>query len=281
MKKVGVVLLNYKVKDLTLRCIESVKKSTYKNIQIFVVDNDSRDGLAETMYKYPEVIFIPSKENTGYSGGNNLGIKKALDEKCDVLFILNPDMMIDPKAIEILVSEVEKVGAGIANPKIYFEGTKKLWFAGKQFDLNNVLATHRGVNEEDQGQYDKVEELEDATGGALLVQKEVFEKIGLFDERYFLYYEDGDFSYRARKAGFKIIYVPQAVAYHKNAQSTGLGSPIQDYYITRNRMLFAAKFLSFRTRFALFREALRNLNQPIRRKAFFDFLMGNFGRAKL
>jgi GT2 family glycosyltransferase len=111
-----------------------------------------------------------------------------------------------------------------------------------------------------------------------MVKREVFEKIGLFDERYFLYYEESDFCYRAKEAGYKIMYIPKAIVYHKNAQTTGLGSPLQDYYITRNRMLFASKFLPLRTRFALFREGIRNWSNPTRKKAHLDFLFGKFGR---
>lgn len=281
MERVGVVILNYKLADLTLACIKSVTKSTYKNLEIFVVDNNSQDGLGEKLAGEKKVIFIQTGINKGYSGGNNEGIKSALKAGCDFIFIINPDTTIDEKAIETLIEKSKEYSADIVCPKIYFGDKKTIWYAGGIFDKANVLGSHRGVDEIDKGQYDNDQETEIFTGAAVLIRREVFNRVGLFDERFFLYYEDTDFSLRAKKAHFKIMYIPKAIVYHKNAQVTGLGSPLQDYYITRNRMLLGSKFLPLRTRIALFREALRNLNNPIRRKAFFDFLMNNFGKGDI
>lgn len=281
MKKVAVIILNFKIKDQTLLCINSVKKSSYKNLEIIVVDNDSKDQIEDDLKKNPLVTFIQTGENLGYAGGNNIGIKKALENKADYVFILNPDTKVKVDAIEILIERAEKNNAQIVCPKIYFAGSKIIWFAGKKFDLANVLASHIGVDEEDKGQYDQDKEIEDVTGAAMLVSKEVFEGIGLFDERYFLYYEESDFAFRAKENKFKFMYIHEAVVFHKNAQSTGLGSPLQDYFITRNRMLFASKFLPFRTQFALIREGIRNIRNPMRRLALFDFLMGKFGKGSL
>lgn len=276
--KVAVVILNYRVKDRALNCVGSVQKSNYQNLEIIVVDNNSQDGLEEEIQKIAGVKFIQTNDNLGYTGGNNIGIKKALENQADYIFILNADTEIDQNTISNLVKVSQDQEIGIAGPKILFDDQKTIWYAGGIFDMDNVLGKHRGVDEKDQGQYDKIEETNYVSGGAMFVDKKVFEKIGFFDDKYFLYYEDSDFCFRAKKAGFKIRYVPSAVVFHANAQSTGLGSPLQDYYITRNRMLFASKFLPFRTKFALFREALKNLGSPTRRKAFFDFLLGNLGR---
>ncbi len=276
--KVAVVILNYKLRDLVLNCIKSVEQSTYKNKITIVVDNNSNDGLSEKLQVSKDLIFIQNKENSGYTGGNNLGIKEALKQNADYVLILNPDTTVDENAIEILIQKSQKLAAQIVCPKIYFSDSNKIWFAGGVLDLNNVLGSNRGVNEEDKGQFNKDEEMELVTGACMMVQKDVFAKIGLFDERYFLYYEDTDFCFRARKKGFKIMYIPEAVVYHKNAQATELGSPLQDYFITRNRMLFASKFLSLRTKFALIREAIRNYRIPARRKALKDYLIGTFGK---
>lgn len=278
MKKVAVVILNYKSKDEALECIHSVKASDYSSIEIIVVDNNSQDGLEEDLRGDNEVEFIQTGDNLGYTGGNNLGIEKALKDGADYIFVLNADTVIDNSAISNLVLVSEKEGAGIVGPKILFGDRKTIWYAGGIFDKANVLGSHRGVDELDEGQYDEIEETEYVSGGAMFVKKEVFKRIGLFDDKYFLYYEDSDFSFRAKKANFKLVFAPTAVVYHENAKSTGLGSPLQDYFITRNRMLFASKFLSFRTRFALFREALRNISNSARRLALVDFLVGNLGK---
>lgn len=276
--KLSVVVLHYRHKEDTLECLSSVNKSDFKDFNIILVDNASGDEFQEEIAKWKNVVFIKSNKNSGYSGGNNQGIKRALGLGVEYILVINPDTTIKENTISCLIKGLEKNGAGLAAPKIYFANSKKIWYAGAKLDLLNVIGTHRGVDEEDRGQYDKDEETDGVSGGAFLAKREVFERVGLFDERYFLYYEDADLSFRAKKTSFKIMYIPEAVVYHKNARSTGLGSPLQDYYITRNRMLFAAKFLPFRTRFALFREALRNLGNPMRRLALWDFLTGNFGK---
>lgn len=278
MVKVAVVILNFKVKEETIRCIASVKKSDYRNIEIIVVDNNSGDGIEERIKNIKDVLFIQSKENLGYTGGNNLGIKKGLENGADYIFVLNPDTEVGKTVIGSLVSEAEKEQAGIVGPKILFSDKETIWYAGGILDLANVLGRHRGVDEQDKGQYDTIEKTGFVTGGAMFVKSDVFRKIGLFDEKYFMYLEDSDFCYRAKKMGYKILYNPKAVIYHENAKSAGLGSSLQDYFITRNRMLFASKFLPFRTKFALLREALRNIVNPVRRLALFDFLAGNFGK---
>lgn len=276
MKKVTVVILNFQVKKETLACVKSVLETDYQNLQIIVVDNNSNDNLEEELKKFDDVIFIQNKKNIGFTGGNNVGIKYALSHGADCVFVLNPDTEISPGCMTALVNASQS--GDILGPKIYFADTKKIWFAGGQFDVANVLGTHRGLNEEDNNQYNLIEDTDYVSGAAFFVKRQVFEKIGFFDERYFLYYEDADFCIRAKRAGFKVFYVPTALVFHKNARSTGLGSPLQDYFITRNRMLLASKFLPFRTRFALLREALKNIGSPARRLAFFDFLIGNFGQ---
>lgn len=278
--KISVVILNYKLKDQVFKCIDSVLKSDYPNMEIIVVDNDSHDGIGNEITTYKNVTFIQNDRNDGFSGGYNIGIKKALANAADFVFILNPDTTIKKNTISLLYEGSQKYDAAIVSPKIYFSDSNIIWFAGKHLDLLNVLGNHIGVDKKDEGQFDKDLELNDTTGAAMLVRQEVFEKIGLLDERYFLYYEESDFCYRARKAGFKIMYIANSIVYHKNAQSTGLGSSLQDYYITRNRMLFASKFLPFRTQFALFREGLRNSKNKVRRKAQIDFLLGRFGKGE-
>ncbi len=288
MKKVTAVVLNYKVRDLTVKCVESLKQSTLV-LEIIVVDNNSGDGVEEEIKKLG-VEFIQTGANLGYTGGNNIGIKKALKNGSDLILILNPDTVVDKNCLKNLIKGMEETGAGIVGPKIYFRdkssrsargARKTIWYAGGKFDRLNVIGQHRGVDEKDSGQYDQITETDFVTGAAILVDKKVFDQVGFFDEKYFLYYEDLDFCERAKKAGIKVAYISTAVVYHENAKSTGLGSPLQDYYITRNRMLFAKKFLPFRTQFALFREALKNLGNPVRRLALWDFITRNFGKGSL
>lgn len=281
MVKVAVVILNFKVKDLTLECVSSVRKSSYKAVTIYVIDNASDDGIDQAIKQFNDVHFIQTGGNLGYTGGNNIGIKKALSDDCDVVFILNPDTTVDPQVISECVKVMDQPEVGIVGPKVLFDDKQTIWYAGGILDKASVIGKHRGVDEKDCGQYDDLEETDYVSGAAMVVKREVFEQISFFDERYFLYYEDSDFCLQAKKAGFKVMYAPKAVVYHQNAQSTGLGSPLQDYYITRNRMLFASKFLPLRTQLALYREVLRNISISSRRKALFDFLIGRVGRGSI
>lgn len=277
MKKVAVVILNYKLRKLTLDCIDSVKKSIFQDIKIYVVDNNSGDDIKKKLDS--QTTFIQAGSNLGYAGGNNLGITAALKDGCNLIFIINPDTKVDvlciASCVELMSSDQT---IGVVGPKILFSDRAIIWYAGGIFDYDNVLGTHRGVDQQDVGQFNKIEETDFVSGAAMMVKREVFERIGLFDEKYFLYYEDSDFCLRAKEKGFKLVYNPRALVYHKNAQATGLGSALQDYFITRNRMLLASKFLPPRVRLALIKEALKNLTNPARRLALFDFLLGKFGK---
>lgn len=289
--KIAVIILNYNGWQDTSECVKSLKnlKNSVFKTQIIVVDNDSNDDSKNQLSKIKDIILIQSERNIGYSGGNNLGIKKALDDRCDYMLILNNDTFVDKSLIQNLTNAAKK--ADIIAPKIYFapgyefhknkykknELGNVIWFAGGKIDWKNIIGYHLGVDEVDKGQFSKTKEIDFATGACMLVSRKVFEKIGLFDEKYFLYLEDMDFCYRAKKAGFKTLFEPKAIIWHKNAQSAGgSGSVLQDYYISRNRLLFAFKFASLRTKIAVFKQVLMQINNKIKRAAIFDFLMMKF-----
>lgn len=297
MPKIALVILNYKLKDAVVECLTSLDAVVHDtfDLEIVVVDNNSQDGLRDAIdSRFPEVCYIQNNDNLGFSGGNNVGIRYALDKGFDYITILNPDVLVDPKFLEELLAGFINSNVGITAPKVYFakgyefhkdrykeeEIGRVIWFAGGIMDWANVIGHHRGVDEVDTGQYDLVSEIEYASGNCMMVKREAFEKIGLFDERYFLYYEDADFCMRVKKAGYKIVYMPKAAIWHKNAlASGGSGNPLQDYFISRNRLLFGFSYASLRTKIALFRESLRNLfSYPTRRLASSDFYLRKFGK---
>lgn len=290
---VGVILLNYKGLTDTLECIGSLKNINTSNfsMKIIVVDNDSQDGSAQKLSKLKGIEFIKSSSNTGFSGGNNIGIKEALRENLTYVLILNNDTYTDKSFLKELISAA-KYG-DIITPKIYFapgyefhkerysknQKGKVIWYAGGEIDWNNILGRHLGVDEIDRGQHQKRKNIEFATGACMLVKSEVFKKIGFLDEAYFLYLEDMDFSVRAIRAGFKIIYEPKSVLWHKNASASGgSGSSLQNYFISRNRLLFAFKYAPIRTKFSLVKHIFLQAKNPIVRKALIDFLTLNFGK---
>ena len=300
MKSVFISILNFNGKNNTLECVESLRKidSSDFKLTILVVDNGSIEKLNMKSQSFGEtkIEVIRNEENLGFSGGHNVGIKYALKNGADYVIILNNDTYVDSNSIKELLNAAEKDNkAGILSPKIYFapgfeyhkdryskkDLGKVFWYAGGEIDWRNVVGHHRGVDEVDKGQFDKTIEIELATGCCMLVKREVFEKIGMFDEKYFLYYEDADLCMRAKNNGFKIMYVPQSVIWHKNAVSAGgSGSKLQDYYITRSRLIFGTKYAPVRAKLALLRESFRLLlvGRFWQKRAVLDFYLGRLGK---
>jgi|SRR3989344_2298843 len=301
MKKVAIVILNYNGTRDTTECLESIGKLILEEIKLLtiVVDNGSTDSLqAISNFKFQISNFqfklIKNEKNLGFAGGNNVGIKYVLREGSDYILILNNDTVVDKNLIKELLETAESDSkTGIVVPKIYFakgheyhrnrykenELGKIIWYAGGIMDWKNIIGSHRGVDQVDTGQYDQVMETEFATGCAMFVKKEIFEKVGLFDEKYFLYYEDADLSERVKNAGYKIIYAPAAIIWHKNAGSAGgSGSRLQDYYTTRNRLLFGMEYASLRAKIALIKESLKLLflGRYWQKKGVADFYLKRF-----
>jgi GT2 family glycosyltransferase len=297
MKKVVIVILHFINKALTDQCLGSVRKLNRKgfNLQTIVVNNNPKENLKDLEKKFSDFLFIKTGKNLGFAGGNNVGIKYALKTGADFIMFLNNDTLINQSAIVQLIKVASSINqSGILAPKIYFalgyefhkerykpeDLGKVIWYAGGLIDWENVLASHRGVDEVDHRQYDQMEETEFASGCAMFVKREVFGKIGLLDQRYFLYWEDVEFCQRAKKAGFKIIFSPQAKIWHFNAGSSVVGGHLQDYYITRNRMLFGMKYAPLRSKSALFRESLRLLftGRRWQKIGIKDFYLKKFGK---
>lgn len=297
MKKVFVVVLHYKGKEFTRQCLLSLNKAKTDSFsfQTIVVDNGFLESIDDLKKEFSDKIFISNKENLGFAEGNNVGIRYALKHGADYVMLLNNDTLVDSQMIVqlIKVGESDKK-IGVLGPKIYFapgyefhkerykpdEQGKVLWYAGGIIDWDNILASHRGVDEVDKGQYDKQIETDFVSGCAMLVKKEVLEKIGLLDKRYFLYLEDNDFCQRAKRAGFKVIYSPKACLWHLNAGSSEVGGPLHDYYLARNRMLFGFRYAPLKTKFALTRESFRLLvnGRKWQKKGIRDFYLRKFGK---
>lgn len=298
--RISIVIVNWNGKDNTLTCLASVKKLKVPKttlLETIVVDNASEDGSVEEIAsQYPDVSIIRNTENVGFGLGNNVGIKHALENKSEFVLILNNDTIVDPELVNELVAVANlSHRVGIVSPKIYFakgyefhnkryannELGKVLWYTGGEMDWKNVLAHHRGVDEVDEGQYNDVNQTEFATGCCMLIRSSLLEHIGMFDEKYFLYYEDNDLSQRARINGYNILYSPNAFLWHKNAGSAGgSGSELQDYYITRNRLVFGMRYASLRSKAALIKESvgLLSVGRKWQKRGVLDFYRRNFGK---
>jgi hypothetical protein len=297
MTHVGAVIVNWNGKDDTLACLATLKKVKKDGVAltVIVVDNGSTNDSVNVIKKaHPWVTLLATGENLGFTGGNNVGIKKALDLGCDLVWLLNNDTLVHPNVLSF-VDAFKDERVGIVGSKIYFapgyeyhhdrykedERGKVIWFAGGRIDWDNMYASHRGVDEVDRGQYDAPADTDFVTGCSLIVRREVLDKIGNLDDKYFLYSEDLDFCMRAKKAGWRLLYYPKSIVWHVNAGSSGgAGNELHEYYMTRNRLLVGMRYAPGRTKAALIREATRFLmsGSPVKKQAVSDFLLGKWGK---
>jgi GT2 family glycosyltransferase len=229
---------------MTMECLESLQKLNYPEFEVILVDNGSQDGSVEQIKaRFPETTFIANLHNLGYSQGNNVGIEHALLSKSQYILLLNNDTVVDPDMLSLLVEAVEaEPQIGIAGPTMfYFDPPDILWSGENYIDWHRseVVKTRMGerldtecISHQDPVAADYIDSC------AILVRREVFEKIGRMDARYFINYDDLDLNVRARKAGYKIVYVPQARMWHKISAAMGIASPGTTYYMTRNSLLF-------------------------------------------
>lgn len=309
MSKVFVIILSWNVKKDTIATIKSLIKSQVKgfSLDIVVVDNGSTDGSPEAIKKFYEsrksstgskgikykLIELP--ENLGFAEGNNVGMRYALDCGADYIILLNDDVIVDKNLLLQLIKVAKKYKkAGAISPKIYFakgyefhkdrykkdEIGKVIWYAGGDIDWNNVYGSNHGVDSVDKGQFDKVVETDFTTGCCVIFPREVLKSVGLYNSRYFAYLEDAELSQRIKKAGWRVLYTPNANLWHKVSQSSGIGSNLNDYFLTRNRMLFGMSYARLRTKTALVRESIKMLisGRKWQKIGIRDYYLCRFGK---
>ena len=238
--RVFIIILNWNGYQDTIACINSLQSIAYPNFRIVLVDNGSTDGSEALLReRFPSINLIQTGRNLGFTGGNNVGMRYALDNGADYIVLLNNDTTVDKHVITELVTVAESdKTAGMLCSKIYFyDRPDILWYAGASFYPWLGWGRHRGYNVRDQGQFDSTEETERPTGCALMVSRALCEKIGLLREEYFCYCEDLDWGMRAQKAGYKIMYVPASKVWHKVSRSTNAGSATSLYYAVRNMFM--------------------------------------------
>lgn len=244
--KLVCVVLNWNGADMTIECLQSLLACGLTEEAVLVVDNASTDGSPEKIRgRFPAVRVIENSENLGWSGGNNIGIEAALADGADCVFLLNNDTVLDPRAVEVLLeAAVSDPGAGMFSPKVLnYYRKDEFDFAGGRINWRDGRTYHRGKGEKDRGQYDRPEEMETLYGCALMVRREVIERIGLIDPGYFAYYEDTDWCVRARKAGFRLLYIPGSRVWHKISATNRVQecAPMPAYYLSRNRLIFLGR----------------------------------------
>ncbi len=296
----SIILVHFNSDEETTSCLRSLEKITLRKNEysIVVVDNGST-----TPYQKPElsnaasVHFLRSESNKGFTGGNNLGIHYAIETfNSDNVILLNNDTLVAPDAFEILIEHAAKHSrAGIVAPKIYFAKGREyhgdsytndqrgdvLWYGGGSIDWDHLVAFHRGVDEVDRGQFAHQKNSEFATGCCMLIKREIIEKVGLLDKRYFLYLEDVDFNMRTKQFGYEVHYCDDAKIWHINAgSSSGSGSRLHVYYQTRNRLLFFQLYGSLKTKLVLVRLLLRYVftGSKYERLGALHYLLAQYGK---
>lgn len=294
MKKVFIVILNWNRKKDTLQCLKSAQRLAVDGCQLLiaVVDNGSTDGSVEVFRRKKGIILIENKKNLGFAEGNNVGIKYAIKNGADYVLVLNNDTKLHSEMLVQLIKAAERhKDGGAFSPKIYFakgfeyhkdryktaDLGKVIWAAGGKIDWDNVYGANRGVDEVDRGQYEKFQKVDFASGACVLYRAQALRQVGLYDERYFMYLEDLEMSVRMAKRGWATYYVPKAIIWHKVARSSAIGGNLNDYFITRNRLLFGLSHAPLRARFALVREAVRLAvkGRQWQRIGVIDYMIGN------
>lgn len=240
--KVTVILVNYNSLNHTKECIQSINSSSYKNINIVVVDNNSAEGCQGLLDNFDNVALIYNKNNLGFAIANNIGIDYALQEGAEYVLLLNNDTIVDKDCIDNLVNYCENnLRDGIVTGKIlnYYE-RDLIWYAGGSLSFFRGDAIIYGFGKRDVGQYNLPHICTFASGCCMLIPREIVNEVTM-SESYFLYYEDSDYCVRLAKNGKKIYYCPSGVIFHKESVSTKKSSYIYSYYLARNRLLFIRK----------------------------------------
>ena len=242
MPKVVVILVNYNSLKHTKECIQSIKSSSYNNIDIVVLDNDSAEDCQELEDDFDDVVLIRNRDNFGFAVANNVGIEYALQKGAEYILLLNNDTIVDKNCIEKLVKHGgENFRSGIVTGKIlnYYE-RDLIWYAGGDLSYLKGDVCICGFGKRDIGQYNVSRECTFASGCCMLIPKEIAREFRL-SEDYFLYYEDCDYCVKLIKNGKKIYYCSSAVVFHKESATTDKHSCIYSYYFARNRLLFIKK----------------------------------------
>lgn len=244
LPQIAIIIVNWNGRDDTLACLASLRNLTYPHTSVVLVDNGSTDDSVATVRRqFPRITILEAKRNLLFAGGNNKGITHAKEHGADHVMLLNNDTIATPDLVTRLVDRLESDSRiGMVAPKIYYDSDpRRIWFAGARIRPWLGTMSHRGIREVDHGQFDEAKETDYATGCCVLVRGEVIDRIGLLDEAYRMYGEDADWSVRARKAGYRILFEPAATLRHKVSASAGGNLSL---FKLRNKLVSQIRFFS-------------------------------------
>lgn len=273
--KVSIIILNWNGKNDTLECLESVKKIDYSNFEVIVVDNGSDDDSSvEIRKQFPDITVIETGKNLGFAEGNNVGIRHALRNGAEYIFLLNNDAVADQQILNAFLEAAQLYpDAGIFGAKIYYYSEPdKIQFAVAKWVRETCYFDHIGEGEVDnEDKFEAYRETDFVMGCAFYFRKELIDKVGYLEPRFFLNYEETDWCFRARYSGYKCFFVPKAKVWHKGSVSLGgQASPQYSYFMTRNELFWAERNLRFNERLNLYKRLFNELSPY--------FYMGNYRR---
>jgi GT2 family glycosyltransferase len=238
---ISIITVNFNGNEITDLFLKSIFEITYKNIEVFVVDNASSTSPDILKEKYPSINLIKSANNVGFAAGNNLAMRQA---KGEYFFLLNNDTEVQKNFLEPIVNLMEQnKNIGIASSKLlYFSNPTTIQYAGHTgINFYTGRGFGSGYMEKDNTKFNVNYRTNLAHGAAMLISKAAIKKVGLMAELFFLYYEEIDFCERVKQAGFEIWYCGNSVVYHKESMTTGKSSPLKTYYLTRNRLIYTKR----------------------------------------
>ncbi|MEM2944143.1 MAG: glycosyltransferase family 2 protein [Methanomassiliicoccales archaeon] len=244
---VAAITVNWRRPKETVRCIHSLKNGGIENLRIIVVDNGSgADDVNYIRNQTPDVEILVMNSNVGYAKGINAGIVEASKGNPDYILVMNNDAYGAPGFLSRMIEGFRShPRAGIVGPKILYQDGKTIWYAGGAFNRWFGYSRHLEMDSEDIG-YREDKEVDFVTGCAMLVKREVFDEVGLFDEEYEMYVEDLDLCLRAQRRGYELWYIPSAIVYHEVSSSLGIAgtntmTPFKAYRYARNMFLLIEK----------------------------------------
>jgi GT2 family glycosyltransferase len=258
--RISVVVLTWNGREDTLKCLASLREVGYPNWEVLIVDNGSEDGTVDAIHQeHPWVTVIETGKNLGFALGNNIGIRAALQREAELILLLNNDTVVAHDLLYAFVKAAsDHPDAGVLGAKIYyFSDPQRLWYAGGRWDADRGMFDHVGIGKIDDGvTFEQLQDTDYACGCAMMIRASAANAVGLLEERFFALYEEADWCYRARRAGFRCVFVPRAKVWHRISKTFGGRSIIYEYFDLRNRLLWAERNLSLPGRWIVWRRTM-------------------------
>ncbi|MBP9866138.1 MAG: glycosyltransferase family 2 protein [Candidatus Omnitrophica bacterium] len=246
--KAIIVILNWNLPVDTLECAESCRKQDYDNFEVMIVDNGSADdSVQQFRSRFTDVEVIANPENLGYAGGNNVGMRQALAKGADFILLLNNDITLEPDCLRILIeTALAHPEAGMLAPKVlYYDDRTVINSLGTSMDWLRVRPYLGEYNQVDRGQFQSLLKKDILMGCGILIPRTTIDRIGLIDDKFFIFHEEADWCLRNLRSGSQNMVVPKAVIYHKESKTMRKFSALTHYYSTRNFLYFTKRNASF------------------------------------